>query len=232
MRIISPFHDYYDCVQGQGQDLSLLYLRQPREVQLQEPLFPFITKMCHWRRSADLIHTCYVVGFCGKIHSVLGVQSPSDYTTPLMLCYALDEVDTFVHKTFKAKLAERYFADARRNYWRETWHYTRRSTLEAFFNESLASRDKYEHIFRDNHCPVFVYRETRNKYVLTYNGSLRTLQFYRCVEPFTAFQEIQMFLGGMAFPNKPIPEVSDKIMAAAKGFDKWSFRKEPKKCTP
>jgi len=231
MRIKSTFHDFYDCVQGQGQDLSLLYLRQPRVVRLQEPLFPFITKMRHWRRT-DLIRTCYVIGFCGKIYSVLGVQNPSVYATPRPLCYTLDEVDAFVQRTFKAKLAERYFTDARRNYWREAWHYTRRSTLDAFFNESLAHRDKYEYIFRDNHCPIFVYRETRDEYVLTYNGCLRDVQFYRCIEPFTAFQEVQMFLGGMAFPNKPIPKVSDKIMAAAKGFDKWSFRKEPKKCTP
>jgi hypothetical protein len=33
----------------------------------------------------------------------------------------------------------------------------------------------------------------------------------------------------MASPEKPIPKIDDKTMAQAKGFDKFSFRKPPKK---
>jgi len=33
----------------------------------------------------------------------------------------------------------------------------------------------------------------------------------------------------MAMPDKPIPEVSDADMVIAKGFNKWSFRKEPRR---
>ena len=49
------------------------------------------------------------------------------------------------------------------------------------------------------------------------------------VDPYTAFQEIAMFLGGMAMPLKPIPHLSDEIIAASKGFDKYSFRKDKSK---
>jgi hypothetical protein len=38
-----------------------------------------------------------------------------------------------------------------------------------------------------------------------------------------------MFMCNLAVPQKPIPEVSDADMVVAKGFDKWSFRKEPRK---
>jgi hypothetical protein len=45
----------------------------------------------------------------------------------------------------------------------------------------------------------------------------------------TTYQEIAMFLGGLATPQKPIPVPSDKDMVSIKGFDRFSFRKEPTK---
>ena len=38
-----------------------------------------------------------------------------------------------------------------------------------------------------------------------------------------------MFISNLAVPLKPIPKIDDKTMAEIKGFDKWSFRKEPGK---
>jgi hypothetical protein len=65
---------------------------------------------------------------------------------------------------------------------------------------------------------------------MAWNACLKDLEFFRIVDPYTAFQEIAMFLGGLAVPLKPIPHVDDKTMVEAKGFDKkWSFRKEPQK---
>jgi hypothetical protein len=62
-----------------------------------------------------------------------------------------------------------------------------------------------------------------------YNGSLKELEFFRLLDTYTAFQEIAMFLGGLAVPLKEIPEVPDKIMVGVKGFDQWSFRTPPTK---
>jgi hypothetical protein len=38
-----------------------------------------------------------------------------------------------------------------------------------------------------------------------------------------------MFVGGMASPEKTIPNISDADLIEAKGFDGWSFRKMPSK---
>lgn len=43
------------------------------------------------------------------------------------------------------------------------------------------------------------------------------------MDTFTAYQELEMFFGNLARPNKPIPEILDKDMVSIKGFDKWSF---------
>ncbi len=64
---------------------------------------------------------------------------------------------------------------------------------------------------------------------IVYNASLKELEFFRLFDPYTAFQEISMFLGGLAVPLKEIPQVPDKIMVGIKGFDQWSFRKLPGK---
>ena len=47
--------------------------------------------------------------------------------------------------------------------------------------------------------------------------------FFRLFDTYTAFEEIAMFLGGLAVPLKEIPEVPDKIMVGIKGFDQWKL---------
>ena len=64
---------------------------------------------------------------------------------------------------------------------------------------------------------------------IVYNACLKDLEFFRLFDTYTAFQEISMFLGGLAVPLKEIPHVPDKIMVGAKGFDQWSFRKPPQR---
>jgi hypothetical protein len=67
----------------------------------------------------------------------------------------------------------------------------------------------------------------RSRGQFRYNECLKELEFFRLIETYTAYQELQMFFGAMAQPNKPIPRVSDKDMASIKGFDQWCFRKPP-----
>lgn len=227
MRIISHFHDYYDSVQATGQDQSLLYLRQPRENELKETPFPFTDALRrNYYFGDNLLRDCYVIGFCGKVYPTLGLQHPSPSRTDIKpaLCFTLDDVDNFVRATFKAPVVERYFGTKRRSYWSEAWRHLRHDQFNRFFQEAAANRDRYGHLFQDNRCPVFTCRAGR-KCVVTYNGCLKDLEFYRLVDPYTAFQEIQMFLGGLAAPEKPIPQINDKTLAQAKGFDKFSFRK-------
>jgi len=50
----------------------------------------------------------------------------------------------------------------------------------------------------------------------------------KIISPYQAFQEISMFIEMLGNPEKPIPQPSDDVMRDIKGFDKWSFRKEPK----
>jgi hypothetical protein len=62
---------------------------------------------------------------------------------------------------------------------------------------------------------------------------LRPFEFQRIVDPYTAFQELSMYIGGiLGNLNPKVPDVSNEDLIVAKGFDKWSFRKESTKSRP
>ena len=62
------------------------------------------------------------------------------------------------------------------------------------------------------------------------NPHYNDYEFYKVFDSFTAFQEIQMFMGGvLGSGEKEIVEVADKYKIGQHGFDKWSFRREPDK---
>lgn len=79
--------------------------------------------------------------------------------------------------------------------------------------------------FKDWKHPIFVYGgHTVNK--PTWNACLKDYEFQRVMDPYTAFQELQMWVGSQARPERPIIETSDETRLEAHGFDKkYSFRK-------
>jgi hypothetical protein len=92
-------------------------------------------------------------------------------------------------------------------------------------------------IFRDLKSPAFVYdsdygRTKRNnnhhsKFII--NPLLKNYEFFKMFDSFQAFQEVSMFIGGvLGKGEKEITEVADKYKITQHGFNKWSFRKEPK----
>jgi hypothetical protein len=230
MRIISDFHDYYDAVQATGQDQTLIYSRKREESELLTFPFPVLTRY-FWRDEAYRPKVQqYIVGFCGKIYPV--VELTPDDVDRATICYGVDEVDDFVARNFRKKAAEEYWAKTSA---RQRRHWNRESPRDSFakyFTECAEKKDAFGEIFLARHCPVFIGIPTPRRWKTTagkiiYNACLKDLEFFRLIDTFTAFQEIAMFLGGLAVPLKEIPSVPDKIMVGIKGFDKWSFRKPP-----
>jgi hypothetical protein len=227
MRIISSFHDYYDCIQAQGQDRSLLYLRERKEVNDEVYPFPMIPPV--WRPKLHVKQ--WIVGFCGKIYPVLNAYktlygSGGDAEA---LCYSMEDIDTFVGNHYNQREVGGYRSTKR--YGNRRWRDSRkRGVFVKFFSQCQEQQSAFEEVFLPG-CPVFVASKNRHnqRCTITHNDSLKDLGFYRVLDTYTAFQEISMYLGGQAQPNNPIPNVSDKDMVIAKGFDKFSFRKDPGK---
>jgi hypothetical protein len=239
---VSDFHDYYDSVQAAGQDQSLVYLRTRKEVELKNSSYPFPRFggiAPRFEHSPRLPMVQIVVGFCGKIYPILRLshQRPPDTNPDNAFCYTLSDVDAFVDGHFKRREIETYRSKPRRPGLADfRWdRRQRRENFKEFFDASAAKQDAFTQLFLDNRCPIFVAstwwegdKRPPRKYKIVFNECLKELEFFKLIDTYRAYQEVQMYLGAMAQPNKPIPAVSDKDMVSIKGFDKWSFRKLPK----
>lgn len=229
MRIISDFRDYYDCVMGMGMDLETQYLRKKRTVELKT--FPFPRFNCYKSRSSNwtVKFNQYIIGFCGKIYPVLEAHHSRWHDSTF--CYSVEDVDAFVGKHYRDKniMSYRWRAKDKRKwkYYCDWPHNQRRRDVEKFFQACKDEQDKHQQLFHEH--PIFVARyDGSSDMSITYNDVLPQ-GFVRMFDPYTAFQEIYMFMCNLAVPQKPIPKVSDADMVTAKGFNKWSFRKEPRK---
>jgi hypothetical protein len=248
MRINSEFKDYYDVVMAEGQDQTQVYQRHKREAVIEGhyPFYEFRT----WRPT-KLHAQSYSIGFCGKIYPVIEL-APAKYGTfdskeareHRKYCYSLKDVDAFVEANFDREDVE-FFGKNGYNRHYPWGSGENRRNFEIFFKHFAENQSHYDKVatkYFEGLTPVFVAQykpvsEQNGKYsvryissgIITYNSPLRQLDFVRIFPPYQAFQEISMWLANQAVPMKPIPEMSNEIKIASKGFDKFSFRKDKSK---
>lgn len=109
----------------------------------------------------------------------------------------------------------------------------RRKYLAQFFDECKKQQDSHKALFEDKRCPIFVAHwsrwtwQRRKNSIIEYNALLRPYEFFRVFDPYTAFQEIAMFMSNLAIPQDPMPVIPDELKAHSRGFDEWSFRRPP-----
>lgn len=247
MRIISESHDYYDCVQSQGQDRTCTWVRGIEDFQFGGWDFPKIHMY-----TGDWDQICIeqiIVGFCGKIYPILKVKKT--------LCYTMDEIVECI----RSKVTKLQYEDFQKNRYRKTYIGLVRRHLLEFYEECRQKQTAYADVFVENGCPVFVaeyqpFDAGQNNSMIRFHGRkdqeakvylprvtdlqkcrrrfvsdrmLKDYGFYKLFPTQTAFQEIHMYLGGvLGFSNPHVPVPDDKTMRDIKGFDKWSFKKEPK----
>lgn len=208
--------------------------------------YPFIKEhKDRWQPSlrVRILEGTYVIGFCGKLYPLVKLNYERTIKENdtwikkqnVCYCYSVKEIDEFVETYFRENQISCYrFKYNRRrkgNDWRRcnsTWSWNeRQETFEEYFQKVKDLEPKLDWIFREWRCPIFL---ANNKFeFIRLNPCLKEWEFYRIFDTNQAFQEISMYLGNLAIPMKPIPEVSDIDLASAKGFDSWSFRKEPSK---
>jgi hypothetical protein len=51
------------------------------------------------------------------------------------------------------------------------------------------------------------------------------MEFQKVLDPFTAYQELEMWISGVLGQNPQPLEVSDEVKIQQHGFNEWSFRK-------
>jgi len=226
MRIVSKLKDYYDSVQGLGQDLETPYIRtyqrwsSPRRGKnVDKSLSARCMIPCFWDYSPNptLETTGYTIGFCGKIYPLVRVE----YKGKSKFCYSVDDVKTFVNAHCNDVLVEAFNSKS----WRTKWVGYKLLEYNRLFSLPRIHA-KYDAIFEHYECPIWVYHENQYEFWLDINPLLNQYHFQRVFDSYLAYQEIYMYLCNQARPIKEIPKIDDVTMAEAKGFNKYSFRKD------
>ena len=225
---------------GYGQDTSLIYAREEKEIDICLPFNQYEDPnhiYFHWRGGWD----AYLLGFCGKIYPIIEMRS-ADYCTirnhdapkeVVANIYRVEEFDAFVDVHFDKKEAEVYHHYDYKTYLTNSRRFQGnfcqidRKEIVKFFTYPTAP---YDYLFRKYQVPCWSYRRIwRGKDMgrLTVNPILSTYGFQRIMGAYETHQEISMYLGGVLGAGNPsIPHVSNDDLIEAKGFDlKTSFRK-------
>lgn len=152
---------------------------------------------------------------------------------------SLDDMDKWVEKNLKKDYIKEYYEAVKKGKWWKRTQKPLRNQFEEFF-EALGqpAPAAVQDVFQKYRVPIFLldyenYKNVDGKslpHPLILNPCLKDCEFHRRLDPYSAYQEVAMFVTNIAQPEPHVPVPSDKDMVEIKGFDKkWSFRKEPTK---
>lgn len=239
MKLISKFHDYYDSVLSSGRDDSIVYIRHTEEIKQNKKATDEIKELFDDIPSKHLYlnNGCFspvLICFCGKIY--LAYKFHMLQENPIkeinLMLYSIEDVENVIKKYKMAGwgLTEEYRKRIRTTksipfYYRRT--FIKENVEKAFKKYSGKTSTNLNLTYK---TPVIAihYDDNYKEIQVISNPVLRKYDFVRVFDPYTAFQEISMYIGGV-ITNKelPMPEFSEKIKVAQHGFDKWSFRRMP-----
>ena len=244
VRIISPHRDYYDSIMSQGHDDTVIYQRKPEilldiqresifKTNLSNPLldkFYPLSSGSHWSpRSGKQWKAEFenvTVLLAGKAYGGVRVHLSSITGLPSQ------KSDSFYDRvSLEAHLISHGIATGGFEYKRIHWYRNEQSANRSVSEQLNFKAFPMLDLAIEFNAPVLVCLEASNQHVVVLkNTNLKEMQFYKVMDPFTTFQEIDMFISGIMAPeNRPMVQIADKYKIQEHGFDKFSFRKPKEK---
>ena len=231
MRIFSKFTDYYDHVVPPSDNFVWerkqteinLDLTKPSEISKDktEFLINIFTTMPKpkisygWKRWNPLHNDLFILGFCGKLYAIYLIYT-SEYAKPT-ICRPFININEFVEVWNKERTDKIKFEKGK------VWHERRpfnEEGLKAWFDESNG-RNFVSELFIDLKTPLFVIDKDK----LTTNIKMAEYGLQRIFDPWSAYQEIEMYLtNNLASVHKEMPNFGNELKRDAHGFDDWSFK--------
>lgn len=226
MRIKSNFYDYYDSLASHDSD-DVTYYRMRKEVSLYDGSDSSELECWpsnYWNDgyyNNDII-TLIEVYLCGKLY--YGFKFNNNY-------YYKPEKFEEEYKKYASKdgvkriYQKKYEWDEKREICKMEKIYRRLN------NQGTKPKNDYSWLKTPIlYFPDYSKRKDNNKIdVVIKDANLKELEFFRCVDTHTTYQEIERWLCNQAPGEKPMPVIDDKTMRDIKGFDKYSFRKDKSK---
>jgi hypothetical protein len=229
MLIRSDFHDYYDSALGiTGVDSDIIYRRFTHTIADADPpegwfdapnqrrffgrvtgYYPLFSRVAGYSLVRE-----FIVGFCGEAWYGIEIsRSGETKHNPFKNIFVYDDdIGTFIaeyitppHLMYEEGGSYNRFLDLRHR-------------LGKYQDSGAISR-----LHRSHNVPVFVYIMGGS---LILNPQLQEFGFMKVKETFSAFQDLQSYVGGVLQAEAPeILDISDLDRLKQHGFDeKWSFR--------
>lgn len=210
MILHSDFRDYYDSAIGFGVDEKIHYNRFQKAHQID------LRSSTDFPRDARI----GILGFCGSLYPFVCVERYDKIRD----CDLDDDYDGKVVEIFYAfnphELSE--YVEKWYDFVQGPYDHHREKGLRKFFLDWSRNADE---IFLDLKVPTWIafFLKAAPNGIL--NPSLKEVGFERLKDPFSAFQEISMYLANILVEQKDITEVEDRYRIEQHGFDlKKSFR--------
>lgn len=232
MLIVSDFHDYYDTALAHGIDKTCVYNRKTELIEADRSSLHCKGwcapgESCKWGHESEFLFQC-VVGFAGNLYPMIyhafSRVAPDVSGKPTFL-YDAESCMEFLDEKFP----ETREHDNSKKY---MWH-RQFDMSDVAINEFYGDKNKhknFEKLFVEHRVPVFIARNCWKGVVVELDPRLKEYGFMKVKDPYTALQEIHMFLSGvLGGLDRDMAEVDNEHRIAQHGFDKWSFRKEPTK---
>ena len=241
MRLISKTHDYYDTIQAYGVDLTSTFVRKERIYANESLEYEKIKKLVEPERHFGSrvqwfigenrfeVDNYLIMFFCGQLIPIIKyyLRSKDSLTDKYLYYYDTVSIGEAMMKFGTKKQRAYWFQNKspRRRY-SISERYFQKNISEEFFDVNVRNSVLMD-LHHEFESPYFMYDQTERRLII--NPSLKNVSFYKIKDPFSAYQDIDMFVGGVLGGKSPkMIEISDKIRKEKHGFDKWSFRTPPK----
>jgi hypothetical protein len=231
MIINSTFRDYYDPIAHQHWDAALVYNRTTKELNLRKPEVYLEIPYTHWSPYAfrmlinpkaqiereGYLKPAQVLLFCGKPYLIMGWEKTDRGGQEVI------ELSRLISNSSREIIEFARF---------NTGWCKKNQTVIAFKDNLTRFLGREYHVLHAKYkSPVLIEKycaSMRTTTTLIINPCLKTIDFQRIKDPYSAFQEIAMYLGGvMGSSGRPMVKPADKYRIAAAGHDpKTSFRRD------
>jgi len=253
MKIVSKFRDYYDPVGAYDREERPLYIRKSEKIiikdyfkdqhlskeesarlnSIREAIRPLNDVLDSMPRS-DRFYP-HVIAFCGKTFPCY------KYYCSKETFWSIDDVIEFARisnqrgnnyiskqMVVALKSTSTYRGFGAKGLNRATWDEFQ-NLMSPFGPTKLCEISDVP--FVTLNAPVLLLYTDSNSLNLVVNPELNKFNFAKMVEPYMAYQEIDMFLGNnLANQEDPNAHLTDELKVHYKGFDKkYGFRTRPKK---
>ncbi len=243
MRIISPFHDFYDSGMEFNTSDEIIFFRDPKEY-----------KINRYSNKADTAWPKLVTDTYNMFYPLLDIYTWSFYNEKGKVYDSYNGIQRRIimfagkiYPVISIDLHDR--GSGGKGYY---WIYSFDDIIKFMENKNLSfSRTKNRHIFvsknsEKNLRSFFTTNYSKEYYTfllenkisicvlsnnsIRFNVNLSTYDFYKKLSTYNAYQELDMWISGtLAWPPNIMIEVEDKSKIQKHGFDfKYGFRTRPK----